>query len=360
MSAYHLIHGGDIYTAMESGCTRPLDFSANIGPLGLPPAVAAAAKEAIEDCTAYPDPLCRQLTGALAQAEGVPARQIICGNGAAELLFRFAYALRPQKALLLAPGFAEYEQALAAAGCEITYQFLQREQKFFPTASLLEAIQPDIDVVMLCNPHNPTGVLMEPDFCRAVADRCRDTGTWLLMDECFLELTDTPGRHTVKPLLESHERLFILKAFTKLYAMPGLRLGYGLCADSKLLERMAVCGQPWSVSVPAQAAGIQALKETAYVEQTRMLVKEERAFLLEGLRQLPLETFVGTANFLFFRAPGIQDLHQQLEKQGILIRSCGNYRGLTLEYYRVAVRTREDNRRLLAALGTVLGERMES
>ena len=354
MPAHQLIHGGDIYTAVENGRPRPLDFSANIGPLGLPPAVEAAAKQAVEDCTAYPDPLCRRLIAALAQAEQVPEGLVACGNGAADLLFRFAYALRPKKALLLAPGFAEYEQALTAAGCAVVYHTLRPEFGFRPADALLDAVTPDIDVMMLCNPHNPTGVLLEPDFCRAVADRCRETGTWLLMDECFIELTDEPERYTMKPLLETHRQLYILKAFTKLYAMPGLRLGYGLCADAALMERMTACGQPWSVSIPAQAAGLQALKETAYVERTRELVKAERAFLLAGLRALPLDVYEGAANFLFFRAPGVTDLHRRTEEQGILIRSCGNYRGLTADHYRVAVRTREENERLLSVLRALL------
>ena len=162
MPAHNLIHGGDVYTAMENGLERPLDFSANIGPLGLPPAVAEAARRAVGSCDTYPDPLCRRLTAALAEAEGVPADWIACGDGAAELLFRFAGALRPKKALLLAPGFAEYEQALAAAGCEIVFHSLRREDGFLPTSALLEAIGPDIDAVMLCNPHNPTGALMSP------------------------------------------------------------------------------------------------------------------------------------------------------------------------------------------------------
>ena len=354
MPAHNLIHGGDVYTAMENGLERPLDFSANIGPLGLPPAVAEAARRAVGSCDTYPDPLCRRLTAALAEAEGVPADWIACGDGAAELLFRFAGALRPKKALLLAPGFAEYEQALAAAGCEIVFHSLRREDGFLPTSALLEAIGPDIDAVMLCNPHNPTGALMSPDFCRAAADRCRETGTWLLMDECFIDLTDDPARHTMKPLLEEYPRLFLLKAFTPLYAMPGLRLGYGLCADGGLLERMTACGQPWSVSVPAQAAGLQALKEQDYVQRTRALVREERAFLTAGLRKLPLEVYEGAANFIFFRAPGLTDLHRRTESRGVLIRSCGNYRGLTEEYYRVAVRTRGENERLLAALQAAL------
>ena len=171
------------------------------------------------------------------------------------------------------------------------------EDGFLPTAALLDAITPDMDVVMLCNPHNPIGALMSPDCCRAVADHCRETETWLLMDECFIDLTDDPARHTVKPLLGKYPRLFLLKAFTKLYAMPGLRLGYGLCADGGLLERMAACGQPWSVSVPAQAAGLQALQEQDYVQKTRVLVREERAFLTAGLRKMPLEVYEGAANF---------------------------------------------------------------
>lgn len=175
MPAHNLIHGGDVYTAMENGLNGRW-FSANIGPLGLPPAVAEAARRAVGSCDTYPDPLCRRLTAALAEAEGVPADWIGLRRRGGGVAVPFCRCAAAEKGVAAGPGFAEYEQALAAAGCEIVFHSLRREDGFLPTSALLEAIGPDIDAVMLCNPHNPTGALMSPDFCRAAADRCGRRG----------------------------------------------------------------------------------------------------------------------------------------------------------------------------------------
>lgn len=350
-----LVHGGDIYSAAEACQIPPLDFSANINPLGMPPAVTEAAAASLRRSAAYPDPLCRQLVRALAAYEQVPAPWIGCGNGAADLIFRFAYALRPRKALLTAPTFAEYEQALLAAGCtEITFHTLTVQNDFRLGESFLERIEEDTDLVILCNPNNPTGQLIDGELLREILQRCRRLGTWLMVDECFMEFADEPEKQSLKAYLRDYDKLFLLKAFTKIYAMAGLRLGYGLCSNETFWEKLHGCGQPWGVSVPAQAAGIQALKETAYVEETRRLIRQQRAFLTEALGHLGCQVLAGAANYLLFRLPGVTDLRQRLAEEHILIRSCGNYRGLTEDYYRIAVRTLEENQRLVEGLEKVL------
>ena len=146
----------------------------------------------------------------------------------------------------------------------------------------------------------------------------------------------------------------ILRAFTKHYAMAGLRLGYCLCSNPPLLERMAQCGQPWSVSVPAQIAGLAALQDRDYLERSRELITQERRYLKESFMRLQIPVIGSQANYIFFYLPEIPELQQELEKSGILIRSCDNYRGLERGYYRIAVRTHAENERLVAALEAVL------
>ena len=346
---HSLIHGGDVYTLQGQDGTL-LDFSANINPLGIPPAVEAAAAASLRDCARYPDPLCRELRAALAEKEGVPQEWILCGCGAAELIFRWAAALKPRAVLLPVPAFAEYERALETVGCAPRFFPLPEEEGFRLPDAFEEALAQDLDTVILTNPHNPTGLLLPPERLRRLLFLCRERGIRVLLDECFLDFTDAPEAATMRPLLGEIPGLFLLKAFTKLYAMAGLRLGYGLCADAALLEGMTACGQPWSVSIPAQAAGIQALRETAYVERTRALIRRERAFLWAGLERAGAKVLGGEANFLFFRCSGREDLTRRLEEKGILLRACGNFRGLSKEYYRTAVRTREENRILLEAV----------
>ncbi|MBC8569303.1 threonine-phosphate decarboxylase CobD [Zongyangia hominis] len=344
-----LVHGGDIYAARQEYAGEILDFSANINPLGVPKGVLLAAREAVGECAHYPDPLCRELREALSQALGVPEDWILCGNGAADLIFRLALAVRPKRALTLAPTFAEYAQALSLVDCQVRFHPLRREEGFVLTSSFLEKLTSDLDLVVLCNPNNPTGEVIAPKLLEEIVGTCAKRGITLLLDECFVDFLDEPERHTLLEKLREYPGLLLLRAFTKLYAMAGLRLGYTLCSDTALLEKMSRCAQPWSVSIPAQAAGMAALREREYVARSRALIREERAFLKEGLQALGCEVFGSKANFVFFQTP-CPDLCGRLRKRGILLRGCGNYPGLDDSYYRAAVRTREENERLLAAL----------
>ena len=344
-------HGGDIRTAQAAYSGEVLDFSANLNPLGMPDPVRQAAAQA--DCAPYPDPLCRELRAAIAAHDGVAPEQVLCGSGAAELIFRLAYALKPRRALVTAPTFSEYEGALSAAGCAVARHLLRRERNFDVDEGILEAIGPDTELVFLCTPNNPTGRLISRDLLLRIAEKCRDLGAVLAVDECFLPLScGGPG---LAPWLVEYPNLLLLRAFTKSYAMAGLRLGYALCADTALLERMSAGGPPWSVSTPAQAAGLAALTQCPHwPEKARAFLEGERPALAEGLSALGLDVVPGQANYLLFRAAGVADLKERMLTQGVLIRSCANYHGLGEDWYRVCVGQAEQNRRLLAALSEVL------
>ena len=188
-----------------------------------------------------------------------------------------------------------------------------------------------------------------------VLEHCLETGCRLILDECFLGFLDCPEQFTLRGKLPDFPNLLLLRAFTKLYGLAGVRLGYALCADAALLEQMRRCGPPWNVSELAQAAGVAALRESAYVDAVRRLVSRERPKLYADLSALGLRVIPGEANFLLFRSPA--PLSDALRERGILVRNCGNFHGLDDTWYRVAVRTEAENRRLIAALREVLCEK---
>ena len=336
-------HGGDVYSHDVL-----LDFSANVNPLGTPPEVVEAVREAAARLAPYPDPYCGALRERLAALHGVDAADILCGNGAAELIFQFALARRPRRALLPVPSFSEYETALQAVDCAPEYWPLLRENGFALTEEILPRITPETELLMLCTPNNPTGVCIPQPLLQSILARCRETGVWLLLDECFLDLTDPEAAFSLIPELQSGDRVLVLRAFTKLYGMAGARLGYAVCRSRDFALEMCRMVQPWNVSTTAQAAGLAALDCTEFVARTKALIAEEKQYLLRELRALGVSVLPGKANYLLLS--GVPELYDRLLEKRILIRSCANYRGLDAGDCRIAVRTHEENARLIAAL----------
>lgn len=347
------IHGGNVY--QYKNC---VDFSANCNPLGTPESIKRAVSDCLERIFEYPQVGYSPLREAIGKYEGTDAGKVICGNGAAELVFTLCQTLKPGKALLPAPTFAEYEQALKSVGCACDYFYLKEEEDFSlgrgsEKERFLTELKKGYDILFLCNPNNPTGMLIERDFLLEVLMACEKQGTFLVVDECFLDFIKEPEAYTLKGVLNQYKNLFLLKAFTKRYAMAGIRLGYGLCGDRELLETMEGMTQPWNVSTIAQTAGLAALKEVEYVKAGRELVFREAEFLKEQLAELGFQVYPSKASYLFFR--GREDLFEQCVKRGILIRNCSNYEGLTKGYYRVSVKLHEENVKLIQALKEIAG-----
>ena len=241
-------HGGDIYGGIA------LDFSANVSPLGTPRSVTDAIERALPELYRYPDPYCRTLVQTISEYEGVPKNFVLCGNGASELIYAYCGAVRPKRAMELAPTFSEYSLALRRTGCEVMRFALKQEENFDLRENFLPILAREkIDALFLCNPNNPTGRLIANDLLEEILRICREKNIALFVDECFLSLSD--GGVDLTPSLSDVPQLFILKAFTKSFGMAGLRLGYGLSADEALLRKMSAAVPPWNVSTLAQAAG---------------------------------------------------------------------------------------------------------
>ena len=334
-------HGGDVY-AHEGA----VDFSASLNPLGMPPAVVAALRDGAGRFDAYPDPECRELRAAIAAAEGVSAGQVLCTAGATDLMSRVCLALRPERALVTAPCFSGYEQALEQAGVPVERHELREAEDFRVTERFVQRVRraPNA-LVFLCNPNNPTGLTVGRDLIVSAVRAAAEVGSTVVVDECFLDFTREPS---MVPLCSELPNLVVMRAFTKLYAMAGLRLGYGICSDEGLLARVRAAGQPWAVSTPAQVAGVAALGVEGWAERTRAYVDAARAELAAALRGLGLCVIDGEANYLMFQAG--EGLYERMLERGFLIRRCANFHGLDATWYRVAVRTREDNAALVAAL----------
>lgn len=330
-------HGGNTH-----GLFGVLDFSANINPLGMIEGVRNAIVSSAADCVVYPDPECTELREALGIILECSPDNVVCGNGAADLIYRIAHAFRPERALICAPTFGEYKKALEEAVCKVDEHFLLEEDGFALTESILPKIN-GYDMIILCSPNNPTGQLIDLKLLKQIADKCRDNDTILVCDECFLGFVQEKEKYSLLNCL--NENCIVISALTKLYAMPGARLGYAVCGCSENAEKLRRSGQYWSVSVPAQAAGLAALAEDWYVERTADYISRERKYMTEELTKCGAVVYDSAANFLLIRSE--PDLYEHMLDDNILIRSCESFSGLGREFFRIAIRTHDENRRFV-------------
>ncbi len=336
-------HGGVI---PKSGAADVLDFSANLNPLGMPVNVREALLRSVGDWEHYPDPDCAELTERLAKRHGVSPENIVCGNGAADLIYRIIGAVHPKHGLVADPCFSEYRKAFQENGIPVTGLMLFEEIGFAVHENILNQVSNIRKgyMIVLASPNNPTGRVISRDFLQWLCAECERLGVYFLCDECFLDLTE----NTASVLEFMNPNVIMLSAFTKTYAMAGLRLGYAVFGDKRLAETVRRRGQYWSVSAPAQTAGIAALDSGDYLERSRTLIAEQREFLTERLSELGIKVFPSDANFLLIKSD--IPLYEQLYECGIIIRRCANFGFLNEKFYRVAVRTESENERLIAAI----------
>ncbi len=348
-------HGGDVYHLARTlglKLSDLLDFSANINPLGFPPGIPSAIQQALGEIVHYPDRRCLDLRRELAAYHRLSPEQILMGNGSTELIYLVARALAPRQALIVAPAFSEYEHALEAARVPVAFQITTEAQNFTPAGPL----DPQgADLVFLANPASPSGVLSAPERLLAAAAGLEAAGVYLLLDEAFIDFVEEAS---LKSHLARFPHLLILRSFTKFFGIPGMRLGC-LLAAPELIERLAAVQEPWSVSTLAQAMGRACLRDLDYMARSRALVSAERDYLLAGLKVLPgLQPFPGAVNYLLVKITrpdwAAASLQRALLAHKVVIRDASNFRGLDERFIRLAVRRREENERLLVALGHVL------
>lgn len=355
-------HGGDVYgVSRQIGISveECLDFSANINPLGTPESIRQAMLRAVDGSFHYPDPDCEALAEAISRKyPEIRPEWILCGNGGADIIYRIVQGEKPKRALVPVPTFLEYEEALSSAGTEIVrYEMVKN---FELDEKILEVLHDSIDLLFLCTPNNPTGILIPELLLLNILDQAKKFGIRVVLDECFMDFVVQEKRCSMMKKIAEYKNLVIIKSFTKLYGIPGVRLGYGVTSDRDFLEKMRRAGQTWAVNTIAMAAGISALDPELdeFAEETVRYVQRERTWLYDQLTDLGFQVFDGQADYLFFYAPGQPQLYETLLPFGLIIRRCKNYPGLTSEYYRIAVRKQEENRKLVETLCQVLGRKV--
>lgn len=345
-------HGGDIYTKEYR-----LDFSSNMNPFGMSEAVRRRAEDAVRRSFAYPDANCGRLRDAIAEKSGILPEWSCIGNGAAELIFSLALAEKPKKGMIPAPAFQEYEQALQSVDCQVIVYERPERQNFAVEKDFIRRLETELkkglDIVFLCSPDNPTGAVISKEILLDGLTLCGRYGARIVVDESFCEFAYEEETQTMLPYISEEKQLFILRSFTKMYGIPGLRLGYGISSDRELMERIAEIRQPWNVSLPAQEAGIAALEDKNWATMVRDYVKKQRKWMEKELERLGFRVFTSAANYILFYSD--RSLLEPLQERGILIRDCSNYRGLCEGYYRTAVKREKENRELIQALSEICG-----
>ncbi len=339
------IHGGDIYRNHIK-----YDFSINTNPLGTPSAVKQALHEAVLLGDRYPDSQAESLKRAVSAMLAVPEENLLFGNGASELFMAVAHAVRPKKTVIPVPSFYGYEHAVAAVDEEnhgtIFYE-MRREDDFCLTKDFYAALTEDVELLFLANPNNPTGHLMSREEMISILEYCRDRGIYVVLDECFIEF----GGSKASVITESghFDNLILVRAFTKIFSIPGVRLGYLVCSNSGLLRKIERQLPEWNLSVFAQEAGRVCAGQAEFVTRTESYIKKEREYLVEKLKEKGYTVFLSEANFILIYCEETK-LYDKLLAKEILIRDCWNFRGLGTGYYRLAVRSREENEILLKEL----------
>ena len=339
-------HGGNIYNAAGQA-EDWLDFSANINPLGLSKTVKAAITSGIDGLIHYPDPKAQSLKNAIATRYNVPFENIITLNGAAEGFYLFFNTFRPRRVMIPVPSFSEYERAAKAAGCDIKYFNTHAEENFkININALIEALE-GIECVILGSPNNPTGGLLTCDEIERLLDKVE----FVIVDESFVDFLGND--YSVRQLIKAHSNLIVMQSLTKFFAIPGLRLGFALATEI-IINHLELGKDVWNVNYLAQRAGVAALDDEDYINETRRWLVNEKEYFIKRLRSIEgVRIFEATVNFVLIEFETLDTalkVIDYLKIQHILVRSCANFRGLDGRYIRMAIRSRQENCRVLDIL----------
>lgn len=364
-------HGGNVYKIFrEKNIKEILDFSSNINPYGVPESLKQKIIENIGILEKYPDPDYVELRKKLAQLNMVDISNITVGNGATESIFLFIKVLKPKKVLIVSPTFGEYERAVRA--CEnsenqktgIEYFELEEKDEFrLNIKKLKKELEKKYDLVIICNPNNPTGKFLRLAETEEILRECNKYNTKLFIDEAFIEFLEDGLKESVVNSRENKKNLFVTRAFTKFFAIPGLRLGYGIYFDKNLEKKIAEKKEPWSVNNIAEMAGITVLDDTEYIEKTLNWITKEKKYMYEKLSEISgIKPYKTEVNFicvkikdkLIFKGLNVKKLREKIMEEGILIRDASNFRFLDERFFRLAIKDRKSDDRVIEVLRKVL------
>lgn len=363
-------HGGNIYKIFrEKNIDKILDYSSNINPYGLPENLKKEIFEKVFVLERYPDPDYIELREKIAEKNNLNIENIIVGNGATEIIFLFMKILSPKKVLIVSPTFGEYERAIKAStlandSLEINYFELKETENFVLNVKNLETeLENNYDLLILCNPNNPTGQFLKLKKLEEILKICEQKNTKLFIDEAFVEFVEDWENESIINSKENKENLFVIRAFTKFFAIPGLRLGYGICFNNNLLKKMLEKKEPWSVNNIADLAGKTVLDDENYIQKTKEWIKDQKKYMYENLNKIEgLRAYKTEVNFILLKIEDnllekgldVKNLRKKMLEKGILIRDASNFIYLNKHYFRLAIKDKLNNEKVIETLTSIL------
>ena len=376
-------HGGNIYKIFrEKNIKEILDYSSNINPYGIPESLKKRITENLEILERYPDPDYVELRQKLSNLNKVNLSDIILGNGATEIIFLFMKVINPKKILIVSPTFGEYERAVKATEIsgdtvslsssngdnknienkkiEIEYFELKESDDFkLNIGNLKNELENKYDLLIICNPNNPTGKFLKLAQTEEILKECNKYNTKLFIDEAFIEFLEDGMKESIINTEGNKKNLFVTRAFTKFFAIPGLRLGYGMYFDKELEKKISEKKEPWSVNNFAEMAGLTVLDDAEYIEKTLKWITKEKIYMYEKLNEISgIKVYETEVNFitgkidekLFLEGLNVKILREKMLEQGILIRDASNFKFLDERFFRLAIKDRESNDRVIEAM----------
>ena len=385
-------HGGNIYKIFrEKNIKEILDYSSNINPYGIPESLKKRITENLEILERYPDPDYIELRQKLAHLNKVDVSNIILGNGATEIIFLFMKVINPKKILIAAPTFGEYERAVKATErvenssilgdsnkkkddeksfgkqkIKIEYFELKESDDFkLNIHNLKNELEKKYDLLIICNPNNPIGKFLKLDETEEILRECNKHNTKLFIDEAFIDFLKDGMKESIINTKEDKQNLFVTRAFTKFFAMPGLRLGYGIYFDKKLEKGISEKKEPWSVNNIAEMAGLTVLDDTKYIEETLKWIEEEKIYMYEKLNEINgIKPYKTEVNFItvkiednfILKGLNVKILKGKMIEKGILIRDASNFNFLDERFFRLAIKDRKNNNRVIKTLKKIFDD----
>lgn len=349
------LHGGNIYRLKREGKGELLDYSSNINPLGVPESFKKAIIENFDILEKYPDPDYVELRENIGRYNKVDVKNIIAGNGATEILFLYMKAMKPKKTLIISPSFAEYKRALESVGSEIIHYPLLEENNYnLDIENFLKEVPP-CDLVVICNPNNPTGSFISLENIKKINDVLSEKEIKLFIDEAFIEFIR--GWEDMTSVLLEDKNIFVMRALTKFFAVPGVRLGYGITYDEEIIKKMEKYKEPWSVNSFADIAGKIMLWDKEYIEATENWIEEEKKWFYEESCKIEnIKTFKTNVNFILVKLlkKNSSVVRDEMINKGVVVRDASNFMFLSEQYIRLAIKNRENNIKVLQALKEVM------
>ena len=371
-------HGENIYRLAEELNVQEraiIDFSTINNPLCVSKKIKAEIRKNLKYLHNYPDPDAKRLRKRLAQYHGIDMETILCGNGSTELVYLIARTLKPQKVLVPAPTFSEYERAVSIVGskdqrAQIEHLILKGDQGFRIDPDEFIAVlqrgvdaprtthhaQGSFDMVFLCNPNNPTGIFLEKDAVHKIADAAKGMQCYLVVDESYIDFCDDGS--VIKDV-ERKPNLIVLRSLSGFYALAGLRIGYGIFPHH-IVPRLQEQREPWTVNSLSQRAAVVALKDKVFRRESLKMISQEKNFLEKSLQKFGIEFFKSDAHFYLVKMDNAHEICRRLRAKGILVRNCGNIRGLDSTYIRIAVKSHKENTILIKELVAMLSHSRSS